>query len=470
MRHKKLLTIALTAAIFLTGCSGVQGSGQTVTPLPYGTEFNALGTPIIKETPVPTDTPKPTATSTPTNTPKPTATKKPTNTPKPTATKKPTSTPKPTNTPTPIPDPNGVPEWREMLSQMGTGWNLGNTLDAKDATWFTDEMKYETAWVGEPKVSQKMIDTVAEAGFTTIRVPVSWHNHVTKTVREDGSSYYRISEKWMKRVHEIVDYCYNAGLFVILNIHHDDADAYYVYPDSAHEAESMNYVVSIWEQIATEFGDYDYHLIFETLNEPRLVGASEWNPGAADAREAQKYINRYNQAAVFTIRTTEGAYNGVRYIGCPGYAASMWSLDGFELPQDPSGLEGRIMASVHAYTPYNFATAKETSFNSSVKNEVDGVFNMIKNKLLSKNIPAYIGEWGVYAEKNNYDARMKYVDYYISSSYKVKDSSGTQIRIPMIIWDNNQYATGNESYGILNRKNNTWFEDEFVKAIVNAGK
>ncbi|MCR5584473.1 MAG: glycoside hydrolase family 5 protein [Lachnospiraceae bacterium] len=481
MRRKNLFTIAIAATFLLGACSGIMGTNGSneVTTMPYGwTEANE-NTEITMTTPVPTGTPvfTPTVTATPTKkatatptkkaaaTPTKKATATPTKKAAATPTKKPTATP----TPTPIKTSSVTPEWREMLKEMGTGWNLGNTMDAYNCTWLSNEMDYETAWVGTPKVSQKMIDTVAAAGFKTIRVPVSWHDHVTKTTKSDGSTYYKISEKWMKRVHEIVDYCINDDLFVILNIHHDDAGAYYVYPDAAHEKASLDYVTSVWEQIAKEFGDYDYHLIFETLNEPRLVGANEWNPTSYEAQQAQVYINRYNQAAVDTIRTTEGLYNDERYIGCPGYAASMDSLDKFVLPEDPSGIEGRIMVSVHAYTPYNFAIANIKDFNSSVKGDVDGVFTNLSNKLTKKNIPVYIGEWGVYAEKSNYDARLKYVDHYISSAASLKDASGKTIEIPTVVWDNASYGNEKENYGLLNRKTNKWYEDAYIRAIIDAG-
>ena len=469
MRHKILFTIAIAAALLTGACSEAQGTNGSseVTTMPYG--WTPTTTINESETPVPeaTSTPATKSTATPTAVKKATATPTPTKktTATPTPTKKATATP----TLTPVKTDSVTPEWRDMLKEMGTGWNLGNTMDAYDCTWLSDEMTYETAWVGAPKVSQKMIDTVAEAGFKTIRIPVSWHNHVTKTTKTDGTVYYKISEKWMKRIHEIVDYCINDDLFVILNIHHDDAGAYFVYPDAAHEKSSLEYVTSIWEQIAAEFGDYDYHLIFETLNEPRLVGANEWNASSGDAQKAMTYINSYNQAAVNTIRNTAGLYNNERYIGCPGYAASPDSLDKFVLPKDPSELEGRIMVSIHAYTPYDFAIANIRDFNTSVKSSVNWVFTNLNNKLTKKNIPVYIGEWGVYAEKSNYDARLKYVAHYISSASSLKDASGNVIKIPTVIWDNASYGNEKENYALLNRKTNKWYEEEYVKAITAAG-
>ena len=58
----------------------------------------------------------------------------------------------------------------------------------------------------------------------------------------------------------------------------------------------MKFVKSIWTQVAKYFKDYDQHLVFETLNEPRLVGTGdEWsfpvnNPNSA-VRDSISVIN-----------------------------------------------------------------------------------------------------------------------------------------------------------------------------------
>ena len=39
-----------------------------------------------------------------------------------------------------------------------------------------------------------------DAGFNAIRIPVSWHNHVS-------GDDYTISDEWIARVKEVVDYC-----------------------------------------------------------------------------------------------------------------------------------------------------------------------------------------------------------------------------------------------------------------------
>lgn len=59
--------------------------------------------------------------------------------------------------------------------QMGLGWNLGNQLDAYEESPDSKDylMPSETVW-GNPKVTQQAITKVREAGFTTIRIPVTW--------------------------------------------------------------------------------------------------------------------------------------------------------------------------------------------------------------------------------------------------------------------------------------------------------
>lgn len=157
---------------------------------------------------------------------------------------------------------------KTFLQNMGAGWILGNSLDATGTG-----LGSETSW-GNPKTTKEMIDAVHDAGFNTIRIPVSWGKHTS-------GSDYTIDSAWMARVKEVVNYAYEDGMYVILNIHHDNSSAkdktIYYYPDSKHKEASLKFLTSVWSQISEEFKDYNDHLIFETLNEPRLVGTNdEW--------------------------------------------------------------------------------------------------------------------------------------------------------------------------------------------------
>ena len=98
----------------------------------------------------------------------------------------------------------------EIVSMMNLGYNIGNTFDATGGTL----EKHETMW-GNPKVTQEFVDAIYDAGFNTIRLPITWMDFISK----DGT--YTIDPGYLARVKEVVDYCYNDGFFVIINAHHE---------------------------------------------------------------------------------------------------------------------------------------------------------------------------------------------------------------------------------------------------------
>ncbi len=344
-----------------------------------------------------------------------------------------------------------------ILEDMGLGWNLGNSLDATGGSG----LDTETSW-SNPKTTQALIDKVKSLGFNTVRVPVSWGKHVS-------GDNYTIDSAWLARVKEVVDYCYKNDMYVILNIHHDtkssaSASGAGYYPRSSAYSSSEKFVTSVWSQAAEYFKDYDYHLIFETLNEPRLIGTgyewwfNKWNI-PSEVKDAIDCINKLNQKAVDTIRDT-GSNNRGRLIMCPGYDASIdgATVSGFKLPTDISGNKNRIAVSVHAYSPYNFAmnvgSGSTSTYTSSIKNELQDLFSTLKSTFRDKGIPVVIGEFGS-TDKNNTAERVKWATDYTALAKKNN--------IPCVLWDNNAFARYNgssivlnsEYHGYINRKNNT---------------
>lgn len=344
-----------------------------------------------------------------------------------------------------------------ILEDMGLGWNLGNSLDATGGSG----LNTETSW-SNPKTTKALIDKVKSLGFNTVRVPVSWGKHVS-------GDNYTIDSAWLARVKEVVDYCYKNDMYVILNIHHDtkssaSASGAGYYPRSSAYSSSEKFVTSVWSQAAEYFKDYDYHLIFETLNEPRLIGTGyEWwfNKWSipSEVKDAIDCINRLNQKAVDTIRNT-GSNNKGRLIMCPGYDASIdgATVSGFKLPTDISGNKNRIAVSVHAYSPYNFAmnvgSGSTSTYTSSIKSELRDLFSTLKSNFRDKGIPVVIGEFGS-TDKNNTAERVKWATDYTALAKKNN--------IPCVLWDNNAFAVYNgssivlnsEYHGYINRKNNT---------------
>ena len=332
----------------------------------------------------------------------------------------------------------------ELAAEMKTGWNLGNTLDANDG---------ETSW-GNPLTTHAMIDAVAAAGFDLIRIPVTWEKHF------DNETDYKINAEWMARVTEIVNYAVDNDMYVIINCHHETN---WIKPTMDEVEGVLPKFTAMWTQIAENFKDYGDKLLFEGLNEPRVIGGpNEWNGGTEDNRQA---LNVLNKAFVDTVRAT-GGNNSTRALLITTVAAAVAesTMSALEIPDDPN-----IMISLHAYTPYDFTYPDGKDlfyYDDSVGDSIDWVFNSIDSHFTSKNIPVIITEYGSvnkiidYATIPNprYEENVKWVTRYLE---RAKQSG-----IPCIWWDNGYHYSGNELFGIFDREKCSWFAPDLVDAIM----
>jgi len=325
-----------------------------------------------------------------------------------------------------------------FVEKMGVGWNLGNTLDTTNTGLKKEEAHvYEMYW-GNPKTTREMIKEIHDAGFSTIRIPITWKEHMD----EDG----KIDADWMKRVHEVVDYSIEEELFVIINTHHDD----WYYPSYENESQAIEKMKRVWDQISAEFIEYDDYLLFEAMNEPRLIGTEdEWTTGT---NEAQIVINHLNQAFVRTVRDS-GGYNSERYLLIPTYCASGKSgaLEALEIPDDR-----RIIVSLHQYIPYDFAlnddgTDKWNSDEKTDTEEIDDLMTNIKELFVDKGIPVIISEFGA-VDKENLEERLEWLSYY-------KKKADTE-KVMLIWWDAGGDEKKGSSFRIFDRYTLQWIYPE----------
>lgn len=67
---------------------------------------------------------------------------------------------------------------QKIVNNMEFGWNLGNTLDATHWNNLQNAgLDTEKGW-GQPKTTKEMIEGLKALGINTIRIPISWHNHI----------------------------------------------------------------------------------------------------------------------------------------------------------------------------------------------------------------------------------------------------------------------------------------------------
>ena len=311
----------------------------------------------------------------------------------------------------------------QLVSDMGAGWNLGNSLESENN---------ETYW-GNPVTTKAMIDKIAAAGFTTLRVPVRWDDHYTNG--------YNISSDYFDRVETVVNYGLANGMYVILNCHHNDLQTK-ASEDASVQAQVKQELDSIWTQIAERFKNYGDKLIFETINEPR--NGEDWTGNSA----LYKCVSDYNETARAAIRRT-GGNNAKRLIMMPTYCASG---DSAKISGWSSGGDDMVAASIHAYLPFDFAFNGDghTQWNTSDLSELKSFFIRIYSGFISQGVPVVIGEFGA-CNKENTDQRELYAKIYPALARQFAEQD-----IPCVWWDNNAFNKGAENFGIFNRNSGSF--------------
>lgn len=316
----------------------------------------------------------------------------------------------------------------------------------------TTQATFTETKLSNPVTTKALIKTIADAGFESIRVPVTYSGHMDK----DGN----IDKEWLDRIEEIVKYCIDNDLYVIINIHHDGHASGWLKADSKTDFELFE---KIWKQVSNRFMNYGEKLIFEGYNEV-LDGKGSWTyPGMS----AGQYINKLAQIFVDTVRAS-GGNNAKRYlmISTYGAMASEATLRDFVIPQDI--IADHLIVDIHAYLNAEFCwyqsdldwTTECSNWGSTddVK-YLDEIFSRINRFSKEKNVPVVIGEFGCW-DKDNTTERSVYLQNYMKEA---KENN-----IACFWWDTgcsqftyNQYKAS----ALIDRKNNTILFPELVEII-----
>ncbi len=313
----------------------------------------------------------------------------------------------------------------ELVKDMGIGINLGNTFESCP-NWYEEDWiakwsegkpnNYETAW-GSPVITKEMIEGIAKEGFGVLRIPVAWSNMMA----HDGT--YTINPEYDRRIHEVVDWTLESGMYAIINIHWDGGWVNN-FPDD--KDESMKRYTHMWEQIADSFKDYDDYLVFESQNE-ELGWDKIWNPWGSTDGKAESYAlcNEINQEFVDTVRSS-GGNNAERHLLISGYNTSIERTCDplFKMPNDPAN---RMAISVHYYSPAGFAILEEdadwgkavSTWGSdadyqSLRNDM----SMMKTNFTDKGIPVIVGEYGCPTKNKEPESVRRFLSSVCEEAYK----------------------------------------------------
>lgn len=372
---------------------------------------------------------------------------------------------------------------QQIAKEMIPGWNLGNTLEATG-----NGLGAETSW--QPtKTSQAVIDAVKAAGFKAVRIPCSWDIH------SDANG--EIDAQWMARVKQVVNYCIQDGLYVVLNDHWDNgwievlgfskSSSSYQAVDEATITSKITRLKDLWTQIANEFKDYDEHLLFAGLNEP----FQEYTLFSTHHAELTPILCRYNQAFVEAVRAT-GGNNAQRTLVVQGPSVNIASSCNYMTADKLPEAAGRLMVEVHYYDPGQFcgtfdssgdkafyywgAANHSTDHNATYGEEayMQSQFGQLKTTYTSLGYPVIIGEYAglqrtISGDQDKHNASVKYF-------YQCVNEYATNNGIVAFAWDTNDTNGLNQEGGsstIIGRANCAVVGNnaiEGVKAGVAAGK
>ena len=373
--------------------------------------------------------------------------------------------------PTP-PDPEDANAAWKLSQTLGIGINLGNHFDAfYNGTWAGDKFLYpaKDIWDGA-KATKQTFTGIANAGFMTVRIPVTWLKMI------GPAPDYTIDETWLNRVYQCVMWAHEAGLNVVVNMHHDEnhhsiiengvdidtrwQDIKNAVNNSELNASIIAQIKGAWKNIATKFADCGEWLILESFNE---INDGGWGWSAdfrADPTRQCNILNQWNQAFVDAVRGA-GGYNQTRWLAVPTYAANPEYEKYAVMPTDPAG---KTILAVHFYDPgdYTIGEAQYTDWghtgdpahksNGGDEDHVKSVFSNLCTKYVEKNIPVYLGEFGCsMRDKNNARAWAFYL-YYLEYVVKAAKTYG----LPCMLWDNGANGAGQEHHGYINHANGTY--------------
>lgn len=353
------------------------------------------------------------------------------------------------------------PTARQWNAEVTAGWNLGNQFESSAPGQDGESIaigdpdgadKAETAW-GNPTVTKKTIKAVRDAGFNAIRIPVRWQCHIT------NPSAMTVSRTWMDRIKEVIGWCLEYDMKVIVNVHHDKWLE--SRPLHANKEENCQKLALLWMNIANELNAFDHRVAFAGTNEVHIP--DNWGKPTAENLEVQ---NAYNQTFVDIVRATDGN-NSKRHLIVQTYVcnADFGLNDGdFIIPEDIEGNGNDYMSvELHYYNPWEYAGSGECYYwgepyklyggaSESDENTMTAYFDRLVDVWGSKGLGIVIGEWGLTDHYKGAEAeRMREnMAYYC----KTLVSEARKRGFSTFVWDNNRFGNGADMFGIFDRGRN----------------
>jgi endoglucanase len=266
---------------------------------------------------------------------------------------------------------------------IGRGMNIGNALEAPN----------EGDW--GLVIKKEYVDSIATAGFNSIRFPICWSAHTSSTYP------YTIDATFLSRIDEVVNWCTSDSMAAIITIHH-----YNDFYDNPSDTALRNRFFAIWQQLSTHYQAFNPDkLFFEVLNEPHnSLTSTVWNQLIP---QIINVVRANDPSHTIIIDAPDWAYHG--------------AITKLSIPET----EQNVIVSVRYYQPYEYThqgahwvdgadawLGTTWTATDAQKMTVSNDMQLIKTWVTQHKRPVTIGEFGsiIYADSAS---RLIWTDYVI---------------------------------------------------------
>jgi endoglucanase len=280
---------------------------------------------------------------------------------------------------------------------LGRGLNLGNYFEGEKTA---SAPLNEGSWNGGRTAGHSDFARMRAAGFNTVRIPVRW------SAQAGDEPPFTIAPVFLDRMHQVVRDALDAGLIVVLNVHHFNElfDAGSKMPWETARAK----LLALWDQIDKAFPVSEYpadKVVFEFLNEPNgRLDSQKWNALVSDLAHLLWVEHAAEQEGrVAMVGTTNwGGIDGITTLVLPGLCT----------PQN-------TIVTVHCYDPFHFTHqaaewvsgssawvgTRWTGSDSEIR-ELKSRFDKVDSWNKTRGLRIFLGEFGVYSKASKPEDRV----------------------------------------------------------------
>lgn len=286
--------------------------------------------------------------------------------------------------------------------KLGSGFVLGDSLDCNSFYYpLNHNIRWEMSW-GNSMLSPIIINKVASKEFDTIKIPVTWDEHILYDKENDK---YYIEDWFLDRVKSVIKSVLDTGKYCIINTQHDSDWICNVNIDIK---DRLSKYRTLWKLIATELKDFDSSkLIYENMNEYGFFIQNEDNE--TNNIINNNNINYYNSLTsdfIDIVRNIDG--NNDRTLIVDGVFSDLIStynaLTDYDTKlKDIITSNENILLGIHIYDPRPYTVIDNadsemkysddyyTNLLNTTSETIQSYINKIKDEF---NIDIYISEMG----------------------------------------------------------------------------